>query len=244
MRLHAHSPDAKRTWLGAAALVLVLTACGGGGASVPTEPGAPGTPPPPPPTPPGTQAPSTAMVTTPDRNFSPHTVTIRAGGTVTWVLSERDHQVTFSGPTPPEGDIPRTDEGAAVSRTFPEPGIYPYICERHIGHGMSGVVVVVADDGEEPPPQGPPAATASVSTPGSSFSPATARIAAGGSVTWNISGARHNVAFTAAAPPGGSIPDTDPGNAVSRTFPDPGSYPYLCTRHSGMTGTVVVEETP
>lgn len=90
----------------------------------------------------------------------------------------------------------------------------------------------------------PPAAptTATVTTPGTSFSPANVTIAAGGSVTWQITGStRHNVTFSGTAPAGGSIPDTDAGGSASRTFSAAGTYSYSCTRHSGMNGTVVVQ---
>jgi plastocyanin len=80
-----------------------------------------------------------------------------------------------------------------------------------------------------------------VTTPSQTFSPSTVTIPAGGTVTWQFSGATHNVTFTGAAPSGGNIPDTSPGNAVSRTFPTAGRYDYECTRHGGMTGTVVVQ---
>ena len=61
-------------------------------------------------------------------------------------------------------------------------------------------------------------------------------------MAWQISGATHNVTFTGASPAGGNIPDTGPGNTVSRTFDGAGSYAYQCTRHSGMTGVVVVDD--
>jgi plastocyanin len=59
-------------------------------------------------------------------------------------------------------------------------------------------------------------------------------------VTWNISGATHNVTFNGAAPTGGNIPDTRSGS-VARTFPTAGTFGYQCTRHGGMTGQVVVQ---
>jgi plastocyanin len=83
--------------------------------------------------------------------------------------------------------------------------------------------------------------TVIVSTPGTSFTPATATIGVGGTVTWEFSGATHNVVFGAAAPAGGSIPDTRPGSSVSRQFTTAGSYEYQCTRHSGMQGRVIVQ---
>jgi plastocyanin len=90
------------------------------------------------------------------------------------------------------------------------------------------------------PPTNP--STATVTTPGSSFSPATVTISVGGTVTWQFTGSsRHNVTFSGTAPPGGNIPDTDVGGSAQRQFPTAGTYGYSCTRHSGMNGTVVVQ---
>lgn len=188
---------------------------------------------------PGSPAPRTATVAGLDRTFSPSVVTIAAGGTVTWQMVEDDHDVTWDGPTPPGGNIPKTERGQSVSRTFPTPGTYTYRCARHADKGMTGTVVVVGSQ----PPADPPSApkTVTVTTSGASFTPALVTIAAGGSVQWQISGATHNVTFQGTAPPGGSIPDTDAGGTATRTFPTAGSYPYVCTRHSGMSGRVVVQ---
>ncbi|MGI9078120.1 MAG: plastocyanin/azurin family copper-binding protein [Gemmatimonadaceae bacterium] len=90
------------------------------------------------------------------------------------------------------------------------------------------------------PPPPPPSASITVTTPGVSFSPQTATIPINGSVTWQISGATHNVTFSGAAPPGGNIPDAR-DVSVTRNFPLAGSYSYQCTRHSGMTGSVIVQ---
>jgi plastocyanin len=180
-------------------------------------------------------------------------VTIAAGGTVTWVMTDHDHDVTFTGPQPPGGNIPETEEDESASRTFPTPGTYTYQCAEHADDGMTGTIVVVAGTtpppgGETPPPGGetpptsppPSGSTATVSTPGDAFSPQTVTISAGGTVTWNISGATHNVTFGGTAPTGGNIPDTR-GASVSRSFPAIGTYDYQCTRHDGMTGRVVVQ---
>ena len=92
-----------------------------------------------------------------------------------------------------------------------------------------------------PPPPGAPT-TATVTTPGETFSPANVTIATGGTVTWQFTGSsRHNVTFSGTAPTGGNIPDTDAGGSASRTFGTAGTYNYTCTRHSGMNGSVVVQ---
>ena len=46
--------------------------------------------------------------------------------------------------------------------------------------------------------------------------------------------------FGAAKPEGGDIPDSREGAQVSRTFAAQGTFDYQCTRHSGMTGRVLV----
>jgi plastocyanin len=65
-------------------------------------------------------------------------------------------------------------------------------------------------------------------------------IAQGSSITWQIAGATHNVTFGTAKPVGGDIPDAGAGSSIARTFATAGTYDYQCTRHSGMTGRVVV----
>jgi plastocyanin len=198
---------------------------------------------------PGTAAGPT--VATPNETFSPATVTTAPGTTVTWEISGATHNVTFTGPAPAGGNIPDTPAGNRASRTFDAAGTYSYQCTRH--SGMTGTVVV--ESGAPPPaptpqtpqppgpaqPPAPPTSATTVTTPNETFSPGTVTIAPGGTVAWQISGARHNVTFTGTAPAGGDIPDTEPGNTVSRTFDAAGIYGYQCTRHSGMTGVVVVD---
>lgn len=83
-------------------------------------------------------------------------------------------------------------------------------------------------------------ATVTASGTGQTFDPSTVKIAANGQVTWSFPGPEtHNVTFESAAPPGGNIPDRNSG-AAARDFPSAGQYPYRCTRHGGMNGTVVV----
>ncbi|HEX8359236.1 MAG TPA: Ig-like domain-containing protein [Longimicrobium sp.] len=260
--------------------------------------------------------------------FSPSSVTITPGGTVTWTMVDDEHDVTWTGAAPPQGNIPKMDEGDSVTRTFPTAGTYTYRCARHENHDETGTVVVQgapqggavftsvsvspatpgvsvggttqlaasARDQNGQAMAGLPAATWStsdasratvsasglvtgvaagsvtvtasitsggvtrtgsatvtvsagtvtnptntvVTTPGSSFAPPSVTIGVGGTVTWEISGATHNVTFGGAAPQGGNIPDTRTGS-ISRQFTTAGTYEYQCTRHSGMQGRVVVQ---
>lgn len=94
----------------------------------------------------------------------------------------------------------------------------------------------------EPAPGTPTAQPSSnvVTTSGTSFTPAAIVIAPGASVTWQIAGATHNVTFGGGKPAGGDIPDTQSGGSATRVFANTGTFAYQCTRHSGMTGQVVV----
>ena len=107
-----------------------------------------GTAPPPPPPPP----PATATVATVGQSFSPDSVTIAAGGTVTWNI-DGFHNVHFVNATPFPGDSARSGNpgsSTSVTGTFSTPGTYLYYCEPHgtgstnppSVSGMSGKVVV------------------------------------------------------------------------------------------------------
>ena len=117
------------------------------------------------------------------------------------------------------------------------------------GCGGGGAAVEPQQSTNNPPAETPTPGTPStpsapgatvVTTVGTSFSPASVTIAPGSAITWQIAGGTHNVTFGGTKPTGGDIPDTGAGNSVSRTFPTIGTYDYQCTRHSGMTGRVVV----
>lgn len=77
-----------------------------------------------------------------------------------------------------------------------------------------------------------------------SFSPQYDSISVGQTITWTNAGSViHNVTsaggFTSSPPdlsPGASYPST--GGLVFNT---PGDYPYQCTHHAGMTGTIRVK---
>ena len=72
--------------------------------------------------------------------FSPATITVAAGTTVTW-------QNTDSAPhtaTSDDGkfDTGRLTAGATGRVTFDTPGTYPYNCIYHAAMGMRGTVIV------------------------------------------------------------------------------------------------------
>jgi plastocyanin len=194
-------------------------------------------------------APSSATIQGVNRAFSPGTVTIALNGTVTWQAVDERHEIIFRGTAPPGGSPGELEEGVSATRTFTAPGSYDFECDRHRDKGMRGTVVVVDAATPAPPaptspsPAPPSGSTATVTTPGETFSPSNVTIGVGGTVTWQFSGARHNVTFRATAPTGGNIPDQEAGTSASRTFTTAGTYDYECTRHSGMTGRVTVQWT-
>jgi plastocyanin len=75
------------------------------------------------------------------------------------------------------------------------------------------------------------------------FSPGVVTIAAGGSVTFMLSGGvQHNVVFRAANP-AGNPPDIQAAtnSSFTRTFASQGTFFYDCTLHPGSGGRVVVQ---
>jgi plastocyanin len=82
------------------------------------------------------------------------------------------------------------------------------------------------------------AATAEVRLSGFAFTPASLTIAVGDTVTWtNDDPVVHTVTSTTGAFDSG---DLDQGATYSMTFAAAGDYPYLCTPHPSMTGTIHV----
>jgi plastocyanin len=85
--------------------------------------------------------------------FSPATVTVRAGDTVTWVNQDPlDHDATAN-----DGSwaTPTFGEGGSGAITFQTVGSFPYYCTIH--PDMTGTVVVQAAPATSAPTQGPTA---------------------------------------------------------------------------------------
>lgn len=74
-----------------------------------------------------------------------------------------------------------------------------------------------------------------------SFSPSSVVIARGGTVTWtNGSNVTHNIIFSGGVGAPSNIGDHASGS-TSRQFNAMGTFPYSCTNHSGMNGSVTVQ---
>jgi plastocyanin len=221
----------------------------------PTSPG----PTAPPPTNPPPPAPASVRIV--GRSFSPSSITVTAGSTVTWRNDDKDrHTVTHTGGAFDSGTF---STGGTYVRTFTTAGTFSYFCDLHTD--MVGRVVVNPGGGNPPPPAPtttvpggpttttiPGASTVPPTTqPGSppvgantvrmvdfAFQPLTLTVKAGDTVTWTNAGqARHNVAAN-----DGSFhsPDVRAGQSYQRAFPTAGSYAYFCDFHPEMTGVIAV----
>jgi len=74
------------------------------------------------------------------------------------------------------------------------------------------------------------------------FSPATVRVKAGTKVTWVNCDPANGESHTSTADGGAwNSALLAPGATFIREFPAAGSFPYHCTPHPGMRGTVTVE---
>ena len=120
----------------APAILLALSAC-----SSSSTPSSTSTPPP---TTPAASSSSTGSAAatvqaTDEKVFTPATVTINAGQTVTWQnQGSLSHTVTFdNGPSFNQN----LDSGSTVNRTFSTAGTFKYHCTIH-GASMSGTITV------------------------------------------------------------------------------------------------------
>ena len=87
-----------------------------------------------------------------------------------------------------------------------------------------------------------PVATNSVTANTSDqFSPNDIVVAVGSSVSYTFQSVGHNVTFSAVAGAPPSILGTNSNTTISVTFATAGTFPYQCTIHPGMTGTVTVQ---
>jgi plastocyanin len=84
---------------------------------------------------------SGAVVNVANFQFSPSTLTIKAGATVTFKGVSGDHTVT-SDPDSPMAFAQGVAQGSSITITFANPGTYKYHCSIHAS--MHGAIVVTA----------------------------------------------------------------------------------------------------
>jgi plastocyanin len=197
-----------------------------------------------------TSAASSASVSMAGRAFSPSTITIAAGGSVTFRNDDdRAHTVTANDGSFNSATI---GEGGSWKRSFKQAGTFPYLCAIH--PEMTGEVVVKGSGGSggsaaapaatpKPPPT--PAPTPATTATGSeaqiddfSFSPSSISVPVGSTVMWRNAGeAPHTVTAE-----DGSF-DSDmiaAGGSWVWTFDAVGTFRYTCSFHPEMEGVVEI----
>ena len=87
------------------------------------------------------------------------------------------------------------------------------------------------------PSNNPGSTSKQISVKDNVFEPTATTVPVGSSVTWTWQGSQlHNVTFN----DGEKSPNQSTGG-YTRLFGTAGAYPYHCTNHPGMTGTVTVQ---
>ena len=82
---------------------------------------------------------NTVQVGANGNTFSPSTLTVQAGDTVTWMMAEGGHDVDGQGFGTA---LVKQPAGSTYSHVFTTPGTFNYVCDFH--GGMSGKVIVQA----------------------------------------------------------------------------------------------------
>lgn len=86
--------------------------------------------------------PTSGAVAVNNNFFSPSSIVVQTGGTVTWTWNGSPHNVTYTGgPAPLPSSSTTQNAGASFSTTFTNVGQYTYHCTVHAG--MDGNVTVV-----------------------------------------------------------------------------------------------------
>ena len=201
------------------------------------------TPTPASPAPPGGSPPGPAAeVRMAGRAFSPATLTIGLGRSVTWLNDDgRDHTVSARDQAFDSGIV---NPGGTYVRTFASPGTFGYLCLIH--PDMTGAIVVLSASGATPPPAPsptppptpPPPSPGDVSIVDFDYQPTTISITAGSTVNFvNRGAALHTVTARDGSFDSGFLAA---GGTYQRTFTTPGTYPYFCAIHPNMLGSILV----
>ena len=120
-------------------LLALMTGCGGGGS------GSSYSAPPPPPPPTNTIMVGQSGVYTAQNIFSPTTLTVPAGTTVTWSWVTAGHTVDSGTSCTSDGGYSSggaQSAGFTMTHQFMTAGTYHYYCTTHCGTGMTGTIIV------------------------------------------------------------------------------------------------------
>jgi plastocyanin len=112
-----------------------------------------------------------------DFKFSPATITIHVGDTITWTnVGPTEHTATANNGSFNTGILKK---GASASHTFTQAGTFAYICTIH--PFMHGTVVVVGNTASSTPTTSAPATTTPTSSPSTSATTASNSTSSGSS---------------------------------------------------------------
>ena len=188
--------------------------------------------------------PSSVSVSTAGRAFGPATVTIAAGGSVTFRNDDdRAHTVTANDGAFNSGTIA---EGESWKRTFKQAGTFSYLCAIH--PEMTGKVVVKGTSPAATPKPKPSPTPKPASKPTATgvdaeirdfaFAPSSISVPLGSTVTWRNAGAApHTVTSEDGSFDSEMI---SAGGSWTRTFETAGTFTYVCAFHPQMEGVVEV----
>jgi plastocyanin len=180
-------------------------------------------------------------------SLSEPTLTVPPGTSVTWINVDSERHRIRSRSGPAEFDSGNLSTGERFTFTFHEPGEYTYFDGRN-EHDVDywGMVSVAPDVDGQPDVAGTvgrpalEAPTDSVSIVDRRFVPQSLTVRVGDALTWTNADDRiHTVTARDGSFDSGIVAV---GDTFAQTFTTAGSYPYLCTIHPDMTGTITVLE--
>jgi len=162
--------------------------------------------------------------------FNPSSITVKEGTTITWTNKDAvAHTVTSDANLFNSGS---SGSGKTYTYTFSTEGTYQYHCSIH--PTMTAKVIVTSST----------TSSAAVSINSMSFAPATITVSAGTTITWtNQDAIAHTVTSDTGLFNSGSISSSGyygGGGTYSYKFTTAGTYPYHCSIHPSMKGTIVV----
>jgi plastocyanin len=179
--------------------------------------------------------------------LDPATITIAPGERITWRNDDDErHRIrTIRGPA--EFDSGNLEPGQTFRVTLSRPGRYEYYDHRNdeVSRYYGTVIVKeAAADPDEPGPDDPgtPGAEAplraTIAIGDRVFRPRDVTVIAGGSVTWRNDDDREHTATSSSRSFDTGV--LSPGESARESFPNPGTFSFLCLIHPDMTGTVTV----
>jgi plastocyanin len=182
---------------------------------------------------------STVIEILDDDGFTPSTVEVDAGGSVTWVDRHHDeHTATGSA-----FDTGLIEPGGTATVVFETPGTFAFGCIIH--PEMTGTIGVRDASGVVPSPTPPPfarpasAAVVDVAIIDFDFQPTESVVAIGTTVEWTVTQqSPHTVTAADGSFDSGIL---DVGGRFQHTFLDAGTFAYACRLHPQMQATVVVD---